>query len=135
MRRKRLEHPSDLGVEPSYEGLLLVDPSHKCSHSHNWCLVTAGKSRMTLSDLRNELRRASALLVNGDHGALFAYSGHGRVDHRAALVDYPLKGDVVVLKVVVRDKSAVAAVLLVVGGEDIHVYGQLEAFRDKLLDC
>ena len=92
------------------------------------------QSRVTRQVFGDEPRRASPLFVDGHHGALAVDPRHGRVDDRAALVDDPVEPQAVLPEILQRQGRTVAADLLVVGGEQIHVDGEDEARLQQLLD-
>ena len=96
--------------------------------------MRAGKSRVALLRLGDELSGAAALFVHGDHGALFVDARHRRGNDRAALVADPVKADAVLDEIVVREQRTVAAVLLVVGGEQVDVHREFEALEQQLLE-
>ena len=135
MRGESLEHPPHLGVKPPDKRRVLVCLGHKRDHSHNGRLVPALESRVTGLAARRELSRASSLFVDCHHGASLAYSRHGRIYYRAALVHYPLELYVVLVEVIEREECAVSAVFLVVGGIQICVDGELKALPEQLLYC
>ena len=77
--------------------------------------------------LRRALEQVAALFMHGEHRALAGDTWHRRSDDRAALVEDQLEFNALFFKILQRQRDAVAADLLIVGGGEPQVAGRLEA--------
>ena len=97
--------------------------------------MIARKADMPLTLLCRKLSYTSALFVNRHHGALFTYTGHGRVYYRSALVRYPIKGYVIFIEVIESENRSVSSRLFIMRGKKIYVDRELEVLKKQLLYC
>ena len=82
---------------------------------------------------RRALEQVAALFMHGEHRALAGDTWHRRSDDRAALVEDQLEFNALFFKILQRQRDAVAADLLIVGGGEPQVAGRLEALPQQLL--